>query len=173
MVDLDLLRRSPLAGAEFGTDGPRLVMAEDAFRTLVDVRGRSADVRKVAGGGAWVWRLGPDWWLVDGPAESTRGLHSELANRLRDGLGTGCSAVEVSSHRTTLVLEGADARNVLGHGCSIDLQGVSTGDCVQGKLALAQVAIACTGAAAYRVYVRASFARYLAAWLTDAAAEYE
>jgi sarcosine oxidase subunit gamma len=70
------------------------------------------------------------------------------------------------------VLSGADALTVLSHGCSIDLERVPVGGCVQGGLAQTQVAIARVSEDVWRVYPRASFARHLAAWLHDAALEY-
>ena len=172
MADVLSLRRSPLAGTSFGVAAPALTMAERAFRSLVEVRG---DVVPDPGadpsvGDLHVWRLGPAWWLVDGPPADRPGLEVPLAAELRAAGGT--RAVDVSAQRTTLELAGAAATTVLAHGCSIDLERVPVDGCVQGMLAGCQVAIGRVAAEEWRVYVRAAFARHLAAWLTDAAREY-
>src|ERR687888_465467 len=67
------------------------------------------------------------------------------------------------------------ARDVLLKGCALDLhpRAFDVGRCVQTLLARAQVVlVARTNEPAYWVFVRASFAEYLAEWLLDAAAEY-
>ncbi|PBC49169.1 sarcosine oxidase subunit gamma, partial [Rhodococcus sp. ACS1] len=68
------------------------------------------------------------------------------------------------------------ARDILAKGCSIDLHPTvfRPGTAVQTMLGLAGVILTAlddTGTD-YRILVRASFARYLAAWLIDAAEEY-
>ena len=173
--DVDVLsrRRGPLGAGRLEASGPALEMADEPFRTLVDVRGpRVAPTLDGAGGDGWVWPLGPDWWLVDAEPDVVPSLEVRLAAELRAALGEGASVVDVSSHRTVFVLSGADALTVLSHGCSIDLERVAVGGCVQGGLAQTQVAIGRAGAELWRVYPRASFARHLAAWLHDAALEY-
>lgn len=158
------LRRSPLAGLSFGVAAPGLTLAEEPFRSLVEVRSAVAP-----GIGDHVWRLGPDWWLVDGPAPTEPALEVPLAGALR---GPGSVPTDVSAHRTTLVLAGPHAATVVAHGCPIDLSAVPTGGCVQGTLAGAQVAIGRVGPESLRLYVRAAFARHLATWLSDAATPY-
>lgn len=156
--------RSPLHGVGFGVATPALTMTEDPFRSLVEVRTAQAP-----GLGDHVWRLGPDWWLVDGPPPDGPALEVPLAAQLR---GPGAAATDVSAHRTTLALTGPQAATLVAHGCPIDLSVVAVGGCVQGTLAGAQVAIGRTGPESWRLYVRAAFARHLAAWLTDAATPY-
>ena len=162
-ADLFSLRRSPLEGVGFGLSAPGLAMAEEPFRSLVEVRSAGAPA------GDLVWRLGPDWWLVDGPPATSPALEVPLAAQLR---GPGAATTDVSAHRTTITLTGAHADTVVAHGCPIDLTVVPVGGCVQGTLAGAQVTIGRTGPESLRLYVRAAFARHLAAWLTDAAAPY-
>jgi sarcosine oxidase, subunit gamma len=60
---------------------------------------------------------------------------------------------------------------VLAHGCPVDLEVVAVGDAVQGVLAGCQVVLGRVDDG-WRCYVRASYARHLAAWLTDAATPY-
>lgn len=169
MGDVLDLRRSPLAGLGFGVDGPRLRMAEEPFRSLVEVRSQARP--EAAGVGAtWCWQLGPTWWLVDGAPATEPCLEVPLAGVIRSG-NEGASAVDVSAQRTTVVLAGENAVRVLAHGCPIDLSRVPVGGCVQGLLVGAQVAIGRTGDDGFRVYVRPAFARHLAAWLNDAALE--
>lgn len=173
--DVDVLnrRRGPLGAGRLEASGPALLMGDEPFRTLVDVRGPLLPpTLDGPGDDGWVWQLGPDWWLVDAVPDVVPSLEVRLAGELRAALGDRASVVDVSSHRTVFVLAGAGAVTVLSHGCSIDLERVPVGGCVQGGLAQTQVAIGRAGDELWRVYPRASFARHLAAWLHDAALEY-
>ena len=119
--------------------------------------------------------LGPDEWLVIG--EPGTGPAIEAA--LRAAIGTDRGAVvDVSANRTTVSVSGPRARDLLAFGCSIDLdeRHFKPGMCAQTLLARANVIIVPVGPAvepAFRVLVRPSFAGYLAAWLSDAAAGLE
>ena len=167
-VDVMAMRRGPLGSSGLSVSGAALELYDVPFRTLVDVRGGVA--APVVDGHAG--QLGPDWWLVDAEPEVSPALEAVLAAELRSVLGADVSVVDVSSHRTVFVLTGSDALTVMSHGCSIDLERVALGGCVQGALAQTQVAIGRVAEQEWRVYPRASFARHLAAWLTDAAVEY-
>jgi sarcosine oxidase subunit gamma len=118
-----------------------------------------------------IW-LGPDEWLVVGPA----GTEGELERLLRADIGEAVgSVVDLSANRTTLELRGPMAREVLMKGCSIDLHPrvFGPGRCAQTMLARAAVILHQTSnAPAYRILVRGSFAIYLAQWLIDAMSEY-
>jgi sarcosine oxidase subunit alpha len=75
--------------------------------------------------------------------------------------------VDVSGQRTVLELAGPGALEVLTTGCPIDLHpSVFTGH-AQTFLAKTPVILERDGAA-YRIYVRSSYTRYLAEWLLDA-----
>ena len=114
---------------------------------------------------AALW-LGPDEWLVVGPADETE---------LREALAPiGGSVVDVSANRTTLELRGPRARELLEFGCPIDLHPrvFGPGRCAQTLLARANVIIwhlADEPEDTWRLLVRPSFAAYVAAWLADAA----
>jgi sarcosine oxidase subunit gamma len=129
--------------------------------------------------------LGPDEWLVVGPPGA------DLGARLRARAGTGpVSVVDVSALRTTIVVAGPRARDLLAHGCALDLHPsrFPTGRCAQTMLAHAQIVLVAVSdeesgrdetnheargdGPAYHVLVRSSFAGYLAEWLEDAAVEY-
>lgn len=119
--------------------------------------------------------LAPRWWLVTQSPEPAPLLECALVARLRAAGGTGVSAVDVSAQRTTIDLGGPSARDVLAHGCSLDLhpRAFGPGRCAQTTLAKAQVVLhQLDEKPTFRVFVRASFARYLAEWLLDAATEY-
>jgi sarcosine oxidase subunit gamma len=117
--------------------------------------------------------LGPDEWLVVGPPGSQGRLSGELRVALVPEAG---SVVDVSAHRTVVEIAGPAARAVLAKGCPLDLhqQRFPVGRCAQTMLARAQVVLVPRTAEepAYWVFVRASFADYLAEWLLDAAIEY-
>lgn len=128
----------------------------------------------VARGGelAALW-LGPDEWLVVGPA----GTRTQLEARLREAVGDRYAAVvDVSAQRTTLLVGGARAAGLLAHGCSLDLhpRSFGAGRCARTTLARAQVVLVPHDGhrPGFRVLVGSSFAGYLADWLLDAASEY-
>jgi len=114
--------------------------------------------------------LGPDEWLVVGPD----GQQETLVQALRNGLnGAFGSIVDLSAHRTVLEIRGVGARALLRHGVPIDLdeRSFGSGRCAQTLLAKAQVIIERREEQAFHIFVRVSFASYVADWLLDAAAE--
>jgi len=114
--------------------------------------------------------LAPDEWLVVGP----EGQQGVIEQELRNGLnGAFSSIVDVSANRTVLELRGAMARDLLTHGVAIDLdeRSLGSGRCAQTMLAKAQVILERRDDSAFVLYVRASFAHYVADWLLDALAE--
>jgi sarcosine oxidase subunit gamma len=114
--------------------------------------------------------LGPDEWLLTAPP----GAAAELETRIRTAFGGEPAAVtDVSANRVTLLLTGARARDLLAHGCALDLhpRAFGPGRCAQTMLARAQVILAATPEG-FLILVRSSFAGYLTDWLRDAATEY-
>ena len=116
--------------------------------------------------------LGPDEWLVIVPGDDVAELERRLNALVAHGSG---AVVDVSANRTAIELSGPRAREVLETGCSLDLhpRAFATGRCAQTLVGRAQVILEQVGdQPAYRLFVRASFAGYLAAWLLDAAREF-
>ncbi|MFJ9539080.1 sarcosine oxidase subunit gamma [Streptomyces sp. NPDC101225] len=125
-----------------------------------------------AGESTALW-LGPDEWLVVGPP----GSQGELESRVREAAGDEhVSVTDVSAQRTTLLVAGPRARDLLAHGCSLDLhpRAFGGGRCAQTTLGRTQVVLVARDEprAGFWVLVRSSFAGYLAHWLLDAATEY-
>jgi sarcosine oxidase subunit gamma len=145
--------------------------------------------------GVSVLWLGPDEWLAYGEPAALTSLTNEL--RAAGGLA---AAVDVSAQRTTLAISGPAARDILSHGCALDLHSsvFGPGRCAQTMLAHAQVILwhhhtpderhgtpdehhhtpgqghtpdKDPTLGEYRVLVRTSFAGYLAEWLLDASVE--
>ncbi|MGW1911608.1 sarcosine oxidase subunit gamma [Streptomyces sp. NPDC002076] len=119
-----------------------------------------------------VW-LGPDEWLVVG----LRGTERDLESRIRAAAGDEpVSVTDVSAQRTTLLVGGPRARDLLAHGCSLDLhpRAFGPGRCAQTTVARTQVVLVARDEprAGFWVLVRSSFAGYLVDWLLDAAVEY-
>jgi sarcosine oxidase, subunit gamma len=117
----------------------------------------------VRGDGRAIW-LGPDEWLVTSPS------------RRPPELPDADAVVDVSGQRTTLRLTGEHVRAVLATGCALDLhpRAFPRGSAAQTLLGMAGVVLLAlddTGTE-YEILVRSSFARYLADWLLDAAAEF-
>ncbi|MFR0354274.1 sarcosine oxidase subunit gamma [Streptomyces sediminimaris] len=118
-------------------------------------------------------RLGPDEWLLVGPP----GSQADLEARVREAAGDEpVSVTDVSAQRTTLLVAGPRARDLLAHGCSLDLhpRAFGAGRCAQTTLGRTQVVLVARDEprAGFWVLVRSSFAGYLADWLLDAATEY-
>jgi sarcosine oxidase subunit gamma len=114
--------------------------------------------------------LAPDEWLVVGPDGHQEALEQALRNGLNGAYG---SIVDVSANRTLLEIRGPRAEEVLAHGVAIDLdkRSFGPGRCAQTLLAKAQVIIERREELAFHIYLRTSFASYLADWLLDAAAD--
>lgn len=186
-------RRSPLGelAGELTAVGSTETVAfvERPFRVQVELRVRpGADLVDAFGGplpervgdvavvgSRHALCLGPQWWLLtDEPEEEPR-LECALAGELRAAGGDAVSAVDVSAQRTTIDVAGPHARDVLAHGCALDLhpRTFGPGMCASTQLAKAQVVLQqLDGVPTFRVLVRASFAEYLGRWLLDAATEY-
>jgi sarcosine oxidase subunit gamma len=190
-------RRSPLSAAAgrlaaaTRASGGALRLAELPFLAQIDLRldpkGPAAEAAGLALGAplplepctavrsgdlAVLW-LGPDQWLVVGPP----GTQEDLEARLRKAAGEAHTSVtDVSAQRTTLLVSGPRARDLLAHGCSLDLHPrvFGTGRCAQTTVARTQVVLVAREEvrAGFWLLVRPSFAGYLADWLLDAAAEY-
>jgi sarcosine oxidase, subunit gamma len=182
-------RRSALAAYAprfaVGKDGVQL--AELPFRAIVTLRldpeGRAAgDVGRALGtplpgpgtattaGGIDVMWLGPDEWLLVAPPDTQH----ELVARLNRAIGAEVgSVVDTSAARTALLVSGPRARDVLAHGCPLDLhpRAFRPGRCAGTLLARERVVLHARDDGIL-VLVRTSAARYLADWLLDAATEY-
>lgn len=163
---------------------------EVAFVSQLNLRGNAADpafaaaVRGVLGrdlpvtANTWtsgndctaLW-LGPDEWLVVAPDGRNEALHGALRAALK---GVHHSVTDVSANRTILEVSGEHARLVLAKGCPLDLHAsaLAAPQCAQSVLAKAQLILQCLDSRpTFRLFVRISFAPYVAEWLTDAAAE--
>ncbi len=111
-----------------------------------------------AGPRAALW-LGPDEWLVLGPAHAAPEIVAELDGALD---GEHRSIVDVSANRTAIELGGLGRHELLASGCSLDLHPRSwhAGMCAQTLFARTQV-ILHERDETTRVLVRPSFAGYL------------
>lgn len=140
MAEPTVVRRSPAAAFaarfEAASAGGGLRLAEIPFLTQINLRvdpkspaaeriGTAIGVPlpvepgTVAGGGDLevLW-LGPDEWVLLAPDGAAPGLVARLTEAAG---GEHVSVVDVSAQRTTLVVAGDRARDVLAHGCTLDL----------------------------------------------------
>lgn len=99
-----------------------------------------------------------------------------LAARLRENLaGQAHSLVDLTGGLVALRLHGPRVRDLLAKGCTLDFHPrvCKAGQCAQTGLAKASVLIATLDEApTFELFVRASFADYLALWLDRAGREY-
>lgn len=119
---------------------------------------------------AAMW-LGPDEWLL----AATGGEAEDIEENMREARPADpwLSVVDLSDNYTRLSLSGPGVRDLLAKGCALDLRpdAFSRGDCVQTTLARSRVLLCAIDSDAFEVWVRNSFARYLADWLLDACAQ--
>lgn len=119
---------------------------------------------------AAVW-LGPDEWLLVARDEEA----GRIEGRVREARPNDpwLSVVDVSHNYTRLSLSGTGIRALLAKGCALDLHPdvFTPGNCAQTLLAACRVLLCAIDAVSFEVWVRNSFARHLAEWLLDAAAE--
>ncbi|GAA3562795.1 sarcosine oxidase subunit gamma [Amycolatopsis ultiminotia] len=120
--------------------------------------------------GQLIW-LGPDEWLVTAEDSAGHELERELGWIVSAYDG---AAVDVSAQRTGIRLRGARARDLLSFGCSLDLRSSAfpSGSAAQTALGQTAVLLLALGEQDLRLFVRPSFAGYLAEWILDAAQEY-
>ena len=197
MPENEYLRQSALAAlglaAKAGTGparGAGVVLRECAPRAQLCLRGKAGpefedSVEKVLGlrppseagtsashGDRHLFWLGPDEWLAVFRDED----REEVLPALRAALeASHASVVDVSHARAVVSVSGRDARSLLLKGCHLDLHPsrFRAGSVAQSRFARCHVLLHQTDdAPAYDLYVHRSFARYLWAWLEDAAAEY-
>ncbi|MEU8144740.1 2Fe-2S iron-sulfur cluster-binding protein [Nonomuraea sp. NPDC048901] len=139
----------------------RVRLREVPFVRMWEVRGTDPGVGL---------RLGPDWWLVTGDIEERPGrVDASGGAEERPGW------VDVSGQRTVLELTGPGALDVLITGCPIDLHPAVFPGHAQTLLGKAAVLLERFSGpegpeeeGGYRIYVRSSYASYLAEWLLDA-----
>lgn len=186
MVETNL-RLSPLGPL---TLGPGL--EEMPFSAQINLRGNAEDsafmiaVREVLGAelptapnrvasGAddirILW-LGPDEWLIVAAGGPGTVLSGQLGAALS---GQHVAITDVSANRVILRLAGPHALSALMKSCDLDLhpRAFAPGHVVQTMIAKSQAILEHNGDDGYHIYVRCSFARYMAEWFCDALAEYQ
>jgi sarcosine oxidase subunit gamma len=122
------------------------------------------------GGNGDVFWLGPDEWLLIAPPSRAAAL---LATIEAAAGGDHHQALDVSANRTCIELSGADARYVLAKGSHENTAPAAFAGqrVVQSLLAKVPIILQLHSEEIFRVFVRNSFASYLAQWLLDAAKE--
>lgn len=115
--------------------------------------------------------LAPTEWMVIAPVEP-----ATLLDKLSSPPGDLHTAImDVSANRVVLELGGKHARDVLAKSCELDFHpnAFPEGQVVQTSIAKSQAIIEHVEKGQYHLYIRNSFARYVAEWLSDALREYQ
>ena len=157
-------------------------------RTAVNLRGEATSelrsiVAELAGCGlplrpldaaakgsmAALW-LGPDEWLITGPADGVA-LTAKLQRAFR---GKFVTATDVSHALAVIRLAGPNAADVLSKGCGLDLHPrvFKPGTVAGTLLARASVTLHQVAVSTYHLYIRRSYVDYLWRWLEDAGREF-
>jgi sarcosine oxidase, subunit gamma len=126
----------------------------------------------VARGRADILCIGPaDWLVVAGDCD---------ANILRQWLGgvfedPAFRATDLSQAFSRIEIKGAEVRDLLAKGCSLDLHPplFAPGRAVCTRFAGMPVIVHCTGAFAFELIVTRSYVEYLMSWLADAELEFD
>jgi sarcosine oxidase subunit gamma len=125
-----------------------------------------------SGDRACLW-LGPDEWLIVGPD----GQGEDLVRELRAALaGQHAAVTDVSEARTSILVQGPRARDLLQKGFPLDLhpREFQSGHCAQSHIAGANIILRqLDDAPSYEVLVLNSFAEHLWLWMESAAREYK
>jgi sarcosine oxidase subunit gamma len=186
-----IIKESPLKGMTIGTVATVAIGELPGLHTIdlrvapgtsshaavtealeLELPGKPGETRVAAmagGGEAHALCLAPDWWLIVGYQDAEQ----RLAPLRLEGQHH-FSVVDVSGQRTTIELEGPNAREVLAHLWEQDLREkyFAVGSVSQGLMAKAPVIVWHIAQFRYRVMVRSSFAVHLWKGLADAAGEW-
>ncbi|GGK42506.1 sarcosine oxidase subunit gamma [Salinarimonas ramus] len=113
-------------------------------------------------------RLGPDEWLVSGPADETDELGARIAGDLA---GIVHALVDVSHRNCGLAVSGAQAEAALNAGCPLDLSlaAFPVGAATRTLLGKAEILLVRVDAACFEVECWRSFAEYVRTFLVEAA----
>ena len=179
---LELKAESALQG-RLQTEGLSVSLSEIAGRGMIDLRGLATDRKFMAAAkkamgldlpkvprtsASWgdvkaLW-LAPDQWLV----LTTQANTPALLAALRTALGKIHSlAVDVSDMRAVIRIKGAEARNVLLKGSSLDLLSETYGPGTVRRFRFAEIAalLDVVEEDVFDIYVFRSYAEYTWAWL--------
>ncbi len=117
--------------------------------------------------------LGPEEWLLTAPDLHAIKLIEDLT---KETAAQHVSIVNVSDNRSCLMLSGPKSWIVLNKTCGLDIHPRTwqIGQCAQTLVARAQVLLTMTQESEpeFRLFVRNSFAEYLAEYLMDAMLEF-
>lgn len=146
-------------------DGAFLKAAEGVLGASLPLTPNAAVELKGGGGRGRIFWLGPSEWLVWTEAREEK--LSALAEALTD---LHAAVVDVSDYYAVLRLSGELAREVLAHGCPLDLhEGVfKAGDCAQTRFRAAALLIyQADDKPTYDVQMRWSYAEYMRRYLAE------
>jgi len=143
----------------------------DGVRSATGLR-LPLDPNTVAGGEHAACWLGPDEWVLLTESGNADAIVQALGDALQ---GQHVAINNLSGGQVTFRLSGANARDVLAQGCTLDFhpQVFAPGTCAQTGSGKASVMIkACDDNAGFDLLVRRSFSDYLWQWLLRAGRAY-
>lgn len=116
-------------------------------------------------------RLGPDEWLVLANEDQSAPIAASLERRMPD---RQFSLVDIGHRQTGIVLEGADAADMLSAGCPLDLDPAAfpVGMATRTAFAKAEIVLWRQAPTRFHVEVWGSFAPYVWALLMEIGREY-
>jgi len=116
--------------------------------------------------------MGPAEWLIVTPEPYTADLSARLAGELA---AQNLTLVDITEGIASVEVHGGQARELLSKGCGVDLHpgAFKPGRCCRTRFANVPVVLECLDEMPrFELHVARSYARYLLAWLNDAALEF-
>ena len=116
-------------------------------------------------------RLGPDEWLVLANDGESASIAAALDQAIPDRL---FSLVDIGHRQTSILLDGADAADMLSAGCPLDLDPAAfpVGMCTRTVFAKAEIVLWRQAPTRFHIEVWGSFAPYVWALLMEIGREY-
>ena len=164
-----LARTDPVSGSAFVGNEVTLTLAEPMAR--FSLRASQPEVleqllgfelpRKIGTSHDGAACLGPDEWLLRAPAGMTLAM----------GAGLSLAITEVSERSVCLIVEGAQAAEVLAAGCPLDLARFAVGRATRTVFETVEIILLRTGDERFEIEVWRSFAPWLKTALETAAGQ--
>jgi sarcosine oxidase subunit gamma len=148
----------------------RVPMSEaEALGEIADFPSAIAINRYAAKAARWAARLGPNEWLVGGPADQGEAIAATIESALEARVH---ALTDISHRQIAFEVAGSEAAAIINAGCPLDLSPAAFPAAAATRTLLGKIEIVLirpNEAPTFRLEVWRSFAEYANAFLTEAA----